>query len=395
MARIDFNQINYPGAGMELLVNAARETINPGVKRSNEFEAKVMTTPVNVPADFESDGYKKSRNPNPKDGDRKYQFYVKLIGNQPQKFLAEDCEDDPTYSDEKRTQINTLNTQLCRVITNHFARPKKGDIVKVTLESGLDYEFNCRRAKSYLGIVRHTSENDFKPVNEKQKEVCDSMESLFKSVSFTSVGSISTSYKEHFEPSIGPLSNPLSGYPVSDNFYNKRGSGIHGGLDLGAEVETPIRAMHDGTVSIRASNCKDNFANLKSVDGKLVAIAEKDCGKQPDGTYKGSRGGNFIRLTHPDGWFTSYMHLSGKELTAKSGVFVKAGDIIAYSGNTGNSSGPHLHLQLHRSNGDKLNPAWHIGEAAHAAATAAREAELSSAVVESSAATAKQTSKHS
>ena len=393
--RIDYNQIDYPGAGMELLANAAREAINPVIKRSNEFEAKVITQVVDVPADFESDGYKKSINPNPKDTDKKYKFYAKVIGKQPQKFLAEGCEDDPSYSKEKRDQINTLNTQLCQVITNHPERPKQGDIIKITLEPGLDYEFNCRRAKSYLGIVRSTSETDLKTLNQEQKEVCDSMENLFKSVSFTSVGNINTSYEKHFEPSIGPLLNPLSGYPVLNNFYNKRSRGIHGGLDLGAEVETPVRAMHDGTVSIRVSSCKDNHPNLKTIDGKLVAISEKDCGRQPDGTLKGSLGGNLIRVTHPDGWFTSYMHLSGKDLTAKSGVFVKAGDIIAYSGNTGNSSGPHLHLQLHRSNGRLLNPAWHIGESAHAAATAAREAELSSAVVESAPAAPEETSKHS
>ena len=107
--RIDYNQIDYPGAGMELLANAAREAINPVLKRSNEFEAKVITKVVDVSADFESDGYKKSINPNPKDTDKKYKFYAKVIGKQPQKFLAEGCEDDPSYSKEKRDQINTLN----------------------------------------------------------------------------------------------------------------------------------------------------------------------------------------------------------------------------------------------------------------------------------------------
>lgn len=390
MSEIQFNQIDYPGAGMELLANAAREAINPVIKRSNEFEAKVITQVVDVPADFESDGYKKSINPNPKDSDKKYKFYAKVIGKQPQKFLAEGCEDDPNYSKEKRDQINTLNTQLCQVITNHPARPKQGDIVKVTLEPGLNYEFNCRRAKSYLGIVRSTSETDLKTSNQKQKEVCDSMESLFKSVSFTSVGNINTSYEKHFEPSIGPLLNPLSGYPIKNNFYNKRSRGIHGGLDLGAANETPVRAMHDGTVSVRVGYCKDNFPNLNEF---LVPIKKKDCGKIPGNIIIGSLGGNILRVTHPDGWFTQYMHMSPRELGAKVG-YVNAGDIIGYSGNTGNSSNYHLHLQLHRSNGRLLNPAWHIGESAHAAATAAREAELASSVVESAPAAPEETSKH-
>lgn len=184
--RIDFNQIDYPGAGMEILVNAAREAINPVIKRSNEFEAKVVISPESVNTDRESAAYKKSGTLNPKEAG-KYEFYVRLIGLQPHKFVLEVCEDDPNYSKDKRDQIDTIKRQHCRVITNHPEKPKINDIVKVTLEPDLHYQFNCRRAKTYLGIVRSAAETDFKISNEEQKMSCDSMENLFKKYSGTTL----------------------------------------------------------------------------------------------------------------------------------------------------------------------------------------------------------------
>ena len=54
--------------------------------------------------------------------------------------------------------------------------------------------------------------------------------------------------------------------------------------------------------------------------------------------------GNMLILTAPDGTQTWYCHLS--EYKRRSGT-VKAGDIVAYSGDTGNSTGPHLHFEVH------------------------------------------------
>ena len=63
---------------------------------------------------------------------------------------------------------------------------------------------------------------------------------------------------------------------------------------------------------------------------------------------------NFIRLLHPDGTMTVYVHLRTASARVSIGQSVAAGEMIAESGNTGYSSGPHLHFAVQRNNGKRL-----------------------------------------
>ncbi|WP_052434460.1 M23 family metallopeptidase [Streptacidiphilus melanogenes] len=63
--------------------------------------------------------------------------------------------------------------------------------------------------------------------------------------------------------------------------------------------------------------------------------------------------GYMVKLTAPDGTVTWYCHLSSYRV--RSGQ-VKVGDIIAYSGDTGNSTGPHLHFEVHPDGGPAVDP---------------------------------------
>ncbi|MEY9877666.1 murein DD-endopeptidase MepM/ murein hydrolase activator NlpD [Streptacidiphilus sp. MAP12-33] len=63
--------------------------------------------------------------------------------------------------------------------------------------------------------------------------------------------------------------------------------------------------------------------------------------------------GYMVKLTAPDGTVTWYCHLSSYRV--RSG-HVKVGDIIAYSGDTGNSTGPHLHFEVHPDGGPAVDP---------------------------------------
>ncbi len=89
---------------------------------------------------------------------------------------------------------------------------------------------------------------------------------------------------------------------------------FHRGLDLRAKRMTPVRAPADGVVE---------FA----------------------GYHKSSGFGYLVIIEHSYGFKTSYAHLS-KKFPVKSGTFVKKGDIIAYTGNSGLSTGPHLHYEI-------------------------------------------------
>jgi murein DD-endopeptidase MepM/ murein hydrolase activator NlpD len=95
---------------------------------------------------------------------------------------------------------------------------------------------------------------------------------------------------------------------------------FHNGLDIGTPMGTSVKAAMDGTV------------------------AE---------TGYSSGLGNYIILTHHAGWQSMYGHL--KTILVKAGQRVAVGDRIAYSGNTGYSTGPHLHFTVLK-NGRTVNP---------------------------------------
>jgi hypothetical protein len=97
---------------------------------------------------------------------------------------------------------------------------------------------------------------------------------------------------------------------------------IHRGVDIGIPTGTEIHAGHDGTVSFG---------------------------------YDAGGYGNYVTLTGTDGLVSKYAHLDS--VLAANGQTVKKGDVIALSGNTGNSTGPHLHLEVLR-NGIYLNPLY-------------------------------------
>tara|TARA_B100000686_G_scaffold21218_1_gene19374 strand:+ start:6752 stop:7738 length:987 start_codon:yes stop_codon:yes gene_type:complete len=126
-------------------------------------------------------------------------------------------------------------------------------------------------------------------------------------------------------PAIQPIYNKdlrrvASGYGMRiDPFLKVRR--MHYGLDFSVKKGTPIYATADGEVVI----IKSSFGGL----------------------------GKHIYLDHGNGYRTVYAHLN--KFNVKKGQKVKRGELIAYSGNTGRSTSPHLHYEVHK-NGEKLNP---------------------------------------
>lgn len=116
-------------------------------------------------------------------------------------------------------------------------------------------------------------------------------------------------------------------YYISSEF-GKRGSGFHHGIDLACKEGSNIYAADSGVV--------------------VYAASEKD----------GSAYGNRILIRHKNGIETLYAHLS--EFAVKKGDKVSQGEFIGLSGNTGNSTGPHLHFE-YRVNGKAVNPKEIIG----------------------------------
>ena len=117
------------------------------------------------------------------------------------------------------------------------------------------------------------------------------------------------------------LSKPVSGI-ISSRFGVRSSirSSAHTGLDIATSTGTPVKAAAAGTVT---------FAGWK-------------------GSY-----GNLMVITHSNGVQTYYGHCS--KLYVSAGTQVSQGQIIGAVGSTGNSTGPHLHLEV-RVNGVAYNP---------------------------------------
>lgn len=110
------------------------------------------------------------------------------------------------------------------------------------------------------------------------------------------------------------------GQPVNGHLTQEFHPG-HNGLDYGVVVGTPVQATMDGKVVYAGWN-DEGYGNLIIVE---------------NGPYR-----------------TYYAHLS--EIPVSLGQTVQAGSVIGLSGNTGNSTGPHLHYEI-RLNGQPVNPA--------------------------------------
>lgn len=107
--------------------------------------------------------------------------------------------------------------------------------------------------------------------------------------------------------------NPVTGRP-----------GIHGGIDLKASVGNKVHAALAGTV-LKAKYSSDY--------------------------------GYFVMIDHGNGLITLYGHCS--ELIVKAGDKVKQGQVVSLSGNTGRSTGPHLHFEV-RINNVRVDPRYYL-----------------------------------
>lgn len=114
---------------------------------------------------------------------------------------------------------------------------------------------------------------------------------------------------------------PTTGVVTSPYGLRWGGSDFHPGMDIANDLGTPIVATADGVVEYAGWN---------------------------SGGY-----GNMVDINHGNGIMTRYGHAT--QVVVSAGQAVKRGQVIAYMGSTGFSTGPHVHYEVH-VNGQRVNP---------------------------------------
>lgn len=113
-----------------------------------------------------------------------------------------------------------------------------------------------------------------------------------------------------------------------------------------------IRPVDAGYISSKFGYRKDPFKDRKKfhkgIDIAVPIGAEVKASSSGRIIFSGRKGGygNTVIIEHRNGYRTLYGHLS--KLRVRKGQQVKQGQLIALSGNTGRSTGPHLHFEVHR-----------------------------------------------
>lgn len=118
---------------------------------------------------------------------------------------------------------------------------------------------------------------------------------------------------------------PVKSGSITATMYYSSGK-YHGAVDFGVSTGTPVYAAADGIVVTSTWGGSDSY-------------------------------GYYIKIKHYNGLYTLYAH--GSSLVVSVGQEVKQGQLIMYSGNTGNSTGPHLHFEVRVSPGgysNRVNP---------------------------------------
>ncbi len=122
-------------------------------------------------------------------------------------------------------------------------------------------------------------------------------------------------------PVDGSLTSPFG---ERDHVMGGSGTQFHAGIDLAVPIGSPVRAAQEGIVV---------FAGYNGAYGKVV------------------------KLDHLNGYSTLYAH--NARILVHVGQAVKVGQVICLSGNTGRSTGPHLHFEVHKD-GWPIDPLPHL-----------------------------------
>jgi murein DD-endopeptidase MepM/ murein hydrolase activator NlpD len=192
-------------------------------------------------------------------------------------------------------------------------------------------EINKKEKNTLLSQTK-SQEANYKKILDEKKKLADAFaKEIFDIESKIKIAIDPLSYPG---PTKGLLSWPLDNVRITQYYglteYSRRlySTGAHNGIDFGAAIGTPVKAVSSGVVE-----------EVGNTDAKL--------------SCSGRSYGKWVFIRHSNGLSSVYGHLS--LIKAKAGDIVNAGDVIAYVGQSGYAFGAHLHLSLFASQGVNVN----------------------------------------
>jgi murein DD-endopeptidase MepM/ murein hydrolase activator NlpD len=245
-------------------------------------------------------------------------------------FLSE-IDNQLSFNNAMQTRIMSLRNEKQKLETNKTAKETtKKDLVKMQTE-----------LSDKKKVVEYTKSEQNKALKETKNQ-----EKAFQQILKDKLAQKAAFEKEVFEyeskikytlnPSSIPQAGSILSWPVDNVRITQRFgksvaakrlyvSGSHNGVDFGVPIGTRVKAASGGTV---------------------LGVGDTDL------ACRGVSFGRWVYIRHDNGLGSIYAHLS--VISAKEGQRVETGDVIGYSGNTGYSTGPHLHLSVYAADAVKV-----------------------------------------
>ena len=235
---------------------------------------------------------------------------------------------------EKKAAIEITEDQIEKSVSKSNKNKKSWkNIFNITTKSELKNEIDSLKIlmKDY-GSVNQNKQSNFEKIKDSLLQITNKRFQGNKEVSKKQDSFKMYDFVEEPKEFLSKIVMPVSNGIKITSSYGTRTHPIFG-----------TKKMHNG-IDIKA-----NYENVYSVMDGIVTASGWDS--------KG--GGNYIKIKHFNRFETTYLHLS--EIYYRIGETVRAGFVIGKSGNSGNSTGPHLHFSV-KEFGQNINPAHFLND---------------------------------
>ena len=226
---------------------------------------------------------------------------------------------------ENLRQVNSMQqtqlSELAKKTATLQTEIEKMDQLEIELRQMTTTEGNTSRGNISRPNITSGGQGGLTPTVENLNAIVDNLQVDFQQRKQNLEYLKNVLAEKQAQVAVTPSIWPASGDVISRFGWRWGGSDFHPGIDIANNIGTPIVATADGTVVESGWN---------------------------SGGY-----GYLVKISHSNGIETLYAHNS--DLVVSAGTVVKKGQVIAYMGNTGFSTGPHLHYEV-RVNGTAVNP---------------------------------------